>query len=105
SCSSLCVLACSFSREGPLHRSTGADDQRPALGLRHRGAVRAVVIVRGGLVRTHSLKKRRLRTVRTFSPKPGDITRQWHVIDAQDVVLGRLATTAATLLRGKHKPI
>jgi large subunit ribosomal protein L13 len=43
--------------------------------------------------------------VRTYSPKPGDITRQWHVIDAADVVLGRLATQAATLLRGKHKPI
>ena len=44
-------------------------------------------------------------TVRTFSPKAGDIQRQWHVIDASDVVLGRLATQAATLLRGKHKPI
>jgi large subunit ribosomal protein L13 len=43
--------------------------------------------------------------VPTFSPKPGDITRAWHVIDATDVVLGRLATHAATLLRGKHKPI
>jgi large subunit ribosomal protein L13 len=43
--------------------------------------------------------------VRTYSPKPGDIERQWHVIDAADVVLGRLATQAATLLRGKHKPI
>jgi large subunit ribosomal protein L13 len=43
--------------------------------------------------------------VRTYSPKPGDVTRQWHIIDAQDIVLGRLATTAATLLRGKHKPI
>ena len=43
-------------------------------------------------------------TVRTFSPKPGDITRQWYVIDASDVVLGRLATHAAALLRGKHKP-
>ena len=43
--------------------------------------------------------------VRTYSPKPGDITRQWHVIDAEDVVLGRLAVTAANLLRGKHKPI
>jgi large subunit ribosomal protein L13 len=42
--------------------------------------------------------------VRTYSPKPGDIERQWHVIDATDVVLGRLATQAATLLRGKHKP-
>ena len=44
-------------------------------------------------------------TVRTFSPKAGDIQRQWHVIDASDVVLGRLASQAATLLRGKHKPI
>lgn len=43
--------------------------------------------------------------MRTYSPKPGDITRQWHVIDAADVVLGRLATQVATLLRGKHKPI
>jgi len=43
--------------------------------------------------------------VRTYSPKPGDIQRHWHVIDAQDVVLGRLASQAATLLRGKHKPI
>jgi large subunit ribosomal protein L13 len=43
--------------------------------------------------------------VRTFSPKAGDIHRQWHVIDASDVVLGRLASHAAILLRGKHKPI
>ncbi len=43
--------------------------------------------------------------MRTYSPKSGDVTRQWHVIDATDVVLGRLATHAATLLRGKHKPI
>ncbi len=43
--------------------------------------------------------------MRTFSPKPGDVQRQWYVIDANDVVLGRLATQAATLLRGKHKPI
>ncbi|WP_040157751.1 50S ribosomal protein L13 [Nigerium massiliense] len=39
----------------------------------------------------------------TYSPKPGEITRNWHVIDADDIVLGRLAVTAATLLRGKHK--
>ena len=43
--------------------------------------------------------------MRTFSPKAGDIQRQWHVIDASDVVLGRLASQAAILLRGKHKPI
>jgi large subunit ribosomal protein L13 len=43
--------------------------------------------------------------VRTFSPKAGDIQRQWHVIDASDVVLGRLASQVAILLRGKHKPV
>jgi large subunit ribosomal protein L13 len=43
--------------------------------------------------------------VRTYSPKQGDVQRQWLVIDATDVVLGRLATHTATLLRGKHKPI
>ena len=41
--------------------------------------------------------------MRTYSPKAGDVVRAWHVIDAQDVVLGRLATHAAVLLRGKHK--
>ena len=41
--------------------------------------------------------------MRTYSPKAGDVVRKWHVIDAQDVVLGRLATHAAALLRGKHK--
>ena len=43
--------------------------------------------------------------MRTYSPKPADIHRQWHVIDATDVVLGRLAVQTANLLRGKHKPI
>jgi large subunit ribosomal protein L13 len=43
--------------------------------------------------------------VRTFSPKPGDITRTWHVVDADGMVLGRLATEVASILRGKHKPI
>lgn len=43
--------------------------------------------------------------MRTYSPKPGDIQRRWHVIDAEDVVLGRLASQVATLLRGKHKPM
>jgi large subunit ribosomal protein L13 len=42
--------------------------------------------------------------VRTYSPKPADIERAWHVIDADGLVLGRLATEVATLLRGKHKP-
>ena len=42
--------------------------------------------------------------VRTFTPSPSDVARKWYVIDAADVVLGRLASHAATLLRGKHKP-
>ena len=42
--------------------------------------------------------------VRTYTPKPGDVEKNWYVIDATDVVLGRLAAQAATLLRGKHKP-
>ena len=41
--------------------------------------------------------------MRTFTPKPGDVQSDWYVIDATDVVLGRLATHVATLLRGKHK--
>ena len=43
--------------------------------------------------------------MRTFTPRPGDITRQWHVVDADGAILGRMATEIATLLRGKHKPI
>ncbi|MBC6458561.1 50S ribosomal protein L13 [Actinomadura sp. HBU206391] len=43
--------------------------------------------------------------MRTYTPKPADVQRQWHVIDATDVVLGRLASQVAILLRGKHKPI
>ena len=42
--------------------------------------------------------------MRTYTPKPGEVTRAWHVIDASDVVLGRLASQTAILLRGKHKP-
>jgi large subunit ribosomal protein L13 len=42
--------------------------------------------------------------VRTYSPKASELRHEWFVIDATDVVLGRLASTVATLLRGKHKP-
>ncbi len=41
----------------------------------------------------------------TYSPKASEITRAWHVIDAEGMVLGRLCTEAARILRGKHKPI
>ena len=42
---------------------------------------------------------------RTFSPKAETVSREWLIIDATDVVLGRLASHVAALLRGKHKPI
>ena len=40
----------------------------------------------------------------TYVPTPSTVDRQWHVIDAGEQVLGRIATVAATLLQGKHKP-
>ncbi len=43
--------------------------------------------------------------MRTYSPKASEIERQWHVVDADGVVLGRLCTQVASILRGKHKPI
>lgn len=42
--------------------------------------------------------------VRTYSPKASEIERSWYVVDAEDLVLGRLATEVARILRGKHKP-
>ena len=42
--------------------------------------------------------------MRTYSPKASELTRTWHVLDADGVVLGRLATEVARLLRGKHRP-
>ena len=43
--------------------------------------------------------------MKTYAPTPGDIERRWYVVDAQDAVLGRLASEVAAILRGKHKPI
>lgn len=42
--------------------------------------------------------------MRTYSPKASEISRQWHVVDAEGLVLGRMATEVARVLRGKHKP-
>jgi large subunit ribosomal protein L13 len=42
--------------------------------------------------------------VRTYTPKVSEIQREWFVVDAEGMVLGRLATEVATILRGKHKP-
>ena len=42
--------------------------------------------------------------MRTYTPKVSEIQRQWYIVDAEGMVLGRLATEVATILRGKHKP-
>jgi len=43
--------------------------------------------------------------VSTYTPKASEIERAWHVVDAEGLILGRLATEVASVLRGKHKPI
>ncbi len=45
-----------------------------------------------------------LKQMRTYSPKPGEIEDKWYVIDAENAVLGRLASETAKILRGKHNP-
>ena len=42
--------------------------------------------------------------MKTYSPKAGEVQRNWYVIDAQDKILGRMAAEIARRLRGKHKP-
>jgi large subunit ribosomal protein L13 len=42
---------------------------------------------------------------KSYSPKPGDIKREWWIVDAEGKTLGRIATTVASILKGKHKPI
>jgi large subunit ribosomal protein L13 len=43
--------------------------------------------------------------MKTFTARPADIERKWYVVDATDMILGRMATEVAAVLRGKHKPI
>jgi large subunit ribosomal protein L13 len=59
---------------------------------------------RPGIRPHHQLMRTKATSVRTYTPKPGEVERRWHVIDATDIVLGRLASQTAILLRGKHKP-
>jgi len=58
----------------------------------------------GSAPQKHSIVNREEKTLRTHSTKPSEITRAWYLIDAEGMVLGRLATEAAVLLRGKHRP-
>src|SRR3954452_23935656 len=81
---------------------------RPAPGCRIPGRAANVSgsaqLSSRALPRSEPHSRNRVPPVRTFSPKAADITREWHVIDAEGAILGRLATEIATLLRGKHKP-
>ncbi|RLD97736.1 MAG: 50S ribosomal protein L13 [Aquificota bacterium] len=45
-----------------------------------------------------------MRTPKTYMAKPGEVERQWYVVDAKDKVVGRLASRIAMILMGKHKP-
>src|ERR1043165_7609298 len=66
-------------------------------------------LIAGILLVCRPLKGTERESMRTFvptaGPRGGDIERQWHVIDAEGQVLGRIATEAARLLQGKHKAI
>ncbi len=42
--------------------------------------------------------------MKTWTVRPGDIDRKWYIVDAKDLVLGRMATEVARILRGKHRP-
>lgn len=64
------------------------------------------VVLEGHAARPlHDPRPERELPLRTFSPTPNDIQRAWHVVDAEGLVLGRLSTEVARILRGKHKPI
>ena len=51
------------------------------------------------------MSAKRVTAVRTYSPKKSEIDREWYVVDAEGLTLGRMATEVARVLRGKHKPI
>jgi large subunit ribosomal protein L13 len=90
----------------PAGRSGPLGWYRARLAREPAGAARAATspVLGGAIQPAFPTTTEDTSAVRTYSPKPGDITRAWHVIDATDVVLGRLATQTAILLRGKHKP-
>jgi large subunit ribosomal protein L13 len=46
-----------------------------------------------------------MQAMKTYSATPSDVDRKWYIIDAEDVVLGRMASIIAMMLRGKHKPM
>ena len=94
------VAGSDLGRSGGAHNIDEVVQRAPANPATHSGRGDADRAQR----HTASLRQQRQTPLRTYTPKPGEVTRTWHVIDATDVVLGRLASQAAVLLRGKHKP-
>src|SRR5688572_22602020 len=92
------TIVCALTIRRVLWQCTGHPARHPATA----GVCRSPPIPVSGT--GQSTEERRQTIVRTYSPKPSDVQRQWHVVDATDLVLGRMASQIATLLRGKHKP-
>jgi large subunit ribosomal protein L13 len=70
----------------------------PAICPPSRGSLRAALIISKGLKPMKALMKT------TKSAKPREVEKKWHLIDADGLVVGRLASIVANILRGKHKP-
>ena len=103
--------SCSPSSAGgsPAVPAAVAGRARPGLAARTGRPVGSPVAPRPGRARRgrpgHHRRARSGEPVRTYSPKASEIQRAWHVVDAEGLVLGRVATEVARILRGKHKPI
>jgi large subunit ribosomal protein L13 len=78
--------------------------QKPPPSIRAQARLRTGRGLSPGSSRRGTTNEKAVIALRTYSPKPADIQREWLIIDANDVVLGRLAVQTANLLRGKHKP-
>src|SRR5664279_5421238 len=87
--------------------TSGISGRCTCLGKRCADIVAPCVRARGKPAACDAISEspREGRRVRTYSPKASEITREWHVVDAEGLVLGRLATEVARILRGKHKTI
>ena len=79
-------------------------EDRDRVAVRGRPAVASSFASGASAPDLDSARTSRTLRVRTYSPKASEITRKWYVVDAEDLVLGRLSTEVARILRGKHKP-
>src|SRR5829696_6372659 len=72
---------------------------------KYDSVILTISLIAGILLVCRPLKDTERGPMRSFVPTAGSVERQWHVIDAEGQVLGRIATEAARLLQGKHKPV